>query len=56
MTKIDCNYLSIPYKNKKKTLFKRLLGPGKTKKMSPSESKKGLISLPTAKPYIDLFG
>ena len=37
MTKIDYNYLSIPYKNKK-TLFKGLLGHCKAKNMSPSDS------------------
>ena len=37
MTKIDYNYLCIPYKNKK-TLFKGLLGHCKAKNMSPSDS------------------
>ena len=37
MTKIDYNYLSIPYKNRKR--FKGLLGLCRAKKRSPSDSK-----------------
>ena len=37
MTKIDYNYLSIPYKNKK-TSFKGLLGHCRAKRRSPSDS------------------